>query len=302
MNKAFINLEENRLKAGWRILLFIVIFWGCTLITFLIKPLFGKISNKDFLQNYSLVLVIILSLAAVISVSISRKFFDKKSFISLGLKANKRTIKDVLFGFGLSGLMALVFLSTLINFNLVEITKIHFHNGTSALGEASFIDFMRVVTLGSLSIIFLEHILVSFWEELVFRGYLFQNMNDGMGLKPAIFISCIIYGVIHYTNPNAGILSSLIIILFGFLRIYGYLATKNLWLSIGMHIGWNFFQGPIFGFAASGHQKATLFNLTITSEKSWLTGGDFGPEGSILIIPILFFSFLAMNWYAKTNT
>lgn len=301
MKSIFLNKEDKRLKAGWRISLFLIIFWLLTTVIFLIKPFFGEISNKVFLKDYGIVIVLILTLAAFISVSISRKFLDKKTFVSLGLQRRKGTFKDIVFGFFLSGLMAGVFFIILISFNLSEFNGINFGTIDISSAKFNFPEFMNVISIASLSILLLEHILVGFWEELVFRGYLFQNMNDGMGLKPAIFISCIIYGVIHFTNPNAGILSSTIIVLFGFIRIYGYLATKALWLSIGMHIGWNFFQGPIFGFAASGHQKSTLLDLTIISEKHWLTGGDFGPEGSILILPILVFSLLVMKWYSKLN-
>jgi membrane protease YdiL (CAAX protease family) len=84
---------------------------------------------------------------------------------------------------------------------------------------------------------------------------------------------------------------------FGFLRIYGYLLTKSLWLSMGMHIGWNFFQGPIFGFAASGHQTATLIQHEVVSSSTYLTGGDFGPEASLLILPILGLALWSMKQY-----
>jgi hypothetical protein len=67
-----------------------------------------------------------------------------------------------------------------------------------------------------------------------------------------------------------------------------------------MHIGWNFFQGPFFGFSASGHKKATLLQHTMLSDKQYLTGGEFGPEGSILIIPILLLALLGMKWYARS--
>ena len=158
---------------------------------------------------------------------------------------------------------------------------------------------MGVISVGSLALLLLEHILVGYWEELVFRGYLLQNMMDGLGITIAVVISCLLYGAIHSTNPNAGLISTSIIVLFGFLRIYGYLSTKMLMLSMGMHIGWNFFQGPIFGFAASGHKKANLIDITINSDKDWLTGGEFGPEGSIIIIPIILLALIAMKLYSK---
>lgn len=70
---------------------------------------------------------------------------------------------------------------------------------------------------------------------------------------------------------------------------------------MGMHIGWNFFQGPIFGFAASGHSSATLLSHSFTSKTEYLTGGEFGPEGSLFILPILGLTMLIMKWYAQKN-
>jgi membrane protease YdiL (CAAX protease family) len=195
--------------------------------------------------------------------------------------------------------MAGTFLLLTLQFGLVEITG--FNWGTTTEGIATPIGFtgmMQSFTLATLLLLFLEHLMVGYWEELVFRGYLFQNITEGLGLIPAILISCLLYGSIHYLNPNATYLSSIIIILFGFLRIYGYLATGMLWLSIGMHIGWNFFQGPIFGFAASGHQKATWLELNF-SGPDWLSGGSFGPEGSLLIIPIVLLALWIMKKWSR---
>ncbi len=76
------------------------------------------------------------------------------------------------------------------------------------------------------------------------------------------------------------------------------MSTKMLWLSIGMHIGWNFFQGPIFGFSVSGHKKISLLKHISTSDKEYITGGEFGPEGSILIIPIIVLTLIVMRWYS----
>lgn len=297
MANILINYKEKRLKAGWRILLFLLIFFSFSSLIFLVKPILGDMTKREFLENYSLIIIAILTVGATISVLLARNFFDKKSFISLGLKWNKQAIKDLVFGFLLSGLMAASFYLLLISFGLLDFSGFHFEDLPSNK-SFDFVKFMSVLTLGSLGLMLIEHILVGYWEELVFRGYIFQNMIDGLGLTIAVLISCFIYGIIHYMNPNATLLSSAIIVGFGYLRIFGYLSTKMLWLSMGMHIGWNFFQGPIFGFSASGHKKATLIQHTFTSEKEYLTGGEFGPEGSILIIPILVLTLAIMKWYS----
>ena len=301
MKNIFLNSEEKRLRAGWRILFFLIIFFIFSSLIFVVRPLLGDdLTKREFLKHYGLIVVAISALGATISTILSRRFFDKKSFMSLGLTWNKQAIKDLIFGFLLSCIMAAAFFFLLIVFDLIEYTGINFQE--MAKSESfDFIQFMSVLTIGSLGVLLLEHILVGYWEELVFRGYLFQNMIDGLGLITSIVISCLLYGLIHAANPNATVLSSVIIIGFGYLRLYGYLSTKMLWLSMGMHIGWNFFQGPIFGFAASGHESATLITHSLNSEKDYLTGGAFGPEGSILILPILVLTLVVMRWYANRN-
>ena len=301
MKKILFNKGEGRLRAGWRILIFLILFWCLSALSLVIKPLFGDITKREYLESYSLVILLILTIAATVSVWISRKYLDRQTFASLGLWLSRRAWKDLLFGFVLSAVMAGLFLFLALQLNLVEIAGIN-RGITSGSYTASngFPELMKTFTLATLGILLLEHILVGYWEEIVFRGYLFQNMTAGMGQLLAILISCLIYGAVHWMNPNATALSSAIIILFGFLRIYGYLATGMLWLSMGMHIGWNFFQGPVFGFAASGHQTATWLELTIR-EPNWLSGGSFGPEGSILIIPIILLALWIMKLWSNNK-
>ena len=236
MANIFINFKENRLKAGWRILFFLLIFFSFSSLIFIIKPILGDISKRDFLDNYSVIIISVLAIGATLSIWLSRNFLDKKTFVSLGLKWDKQAIKDLLFGFLLSGLMAGSFYLFLISFGLLDFIGFNFED-LAPNQSFDFVKFMSVLTIGSLGILLIEHILVGYWEELVFRGYIFQNMIDGLGLNIAILISCFTYGMIHYMNPNATVLSSIIIIGFGFLRIFGYLSTKMLWLSMGMHIG-----------------------------------------------------------------
>jgi len=143
--------------------------------------------------------------------------------------------------------------------------------------------------------------LVGFWEELVFRGYILQNMAEGVGMTTAIVVSCLLYGLVHSANPNATLLSTGIIVLFGYLRIYGYLGTGQLWLSIGMHAGWNFFQATVFGFAASGHSEAHTLLTHEPLAADWLSGGHFGPEASVLTIPVVLLALLAMRLWSRAR-
>lgn len=298
MKHIFKNTEQNRLRTGWRVLLFIIVFWVFSALIFAFKLLFPEVSKREFLSGYSVLIVALLAFAATVASLIACRFLDKRSFRSLGLKTDGTPMKDLFFGFLISFGMAGIFLLILYTFGMIDVKGFEFKDMVTGQG---FLAFMSVFSLGSMMVLLLEYILVGYWEELVFRGYLFKNLSEGIGLKLTILISCILYGVIHSSNPNAGLLSSVIIIAFGFLRIYGVLLTKTLWLSMGMHIGWNFFQGPIFGFNASGHSQANFLIHEFTSDKEYLTGGAFGPEGSILILPVLLLAIAVMYLYAKRN-
>lgn len=299
MKKYFINAGDGRFRAGWRILVFMVTFMALSLLgQTVLKAMFGGIpKTTTFLRNS--IVIVIAAIAASAAVPLARRFLDKKPFVSLGLQFNSQSFKHFFFGFLLSGLMAASIFFIMKTSGLIEVTDINWGGRASEDSQlGSFASYLAIVSLGSLTLLFLLDVIVGWWEELVFRGYLLQNMMEGMGLKIAVGVSCIIYGLVHAANPNAGLLSTSIIVLFGFLRIYGYLSTKQLWLSMGMHIGWNFFQGPIFGYAASGHETANLIMQT-PNGPDWLSGGAFGPEGSIIVIPIIGLALLVMRWWAK---
>ncbi|MEJ2543449.1 MAG: CPBP family intramembrane metalloprotease, partial [Calditrichaceae bacterium] len=64
------------------------------------------------------------------------------------------------------------------------------------------------------------------------------------------------------------------------LGIY-FIHKGNLWFPIGMHLTWNFFQGPIFGFEVSGQITNSIIVQDISGHEL-LTGGEFGFEGSLI--------------------
>ena len=276
----FVDPLEGRLRAGWRILLFLIL-----LVALSVGAQVGFRALRGSLPKGSDAVFYLVALAATAAVYVSRRWLDKKSFRSLGFDQPGAAWKDLLFGFALSGVMAAAVLATMALFGWVENIRL-------AVPDAA--------GWGALGLALLVTIAIGYWEELVFRGYLLQNMAEGMGMPLAVALSCLLYGAVHAANPNATVLSSLIIVLFGYLRIYGYLATGLLWLSIGMHVGWNFFQGPVFGYAASGRaEDVTLFEHQ-PAAADWLSGGAFGPEGSVITVPVVLLALAAM-WAWSRN-
>jgi membrane protease YdiL (CAAX protease family) len=126
---------------------------------------------------------------------------------------------------------------------------------------------------------------VALFEELLFRGVLFRLIEKMTGTWIALVLSAVLFGAIHIRNPHASIFSSLAIALeAGVLLALAYVLTRSLWFAIGIHWGWNLFEGSIFGTQVSGGEfTATVFHSKMDGP-TWLTGGSFGPEAGVVAL------------------
>jgi membrane protease YdiL (CAAX protease family) len=284
----FWNSDENRLRTGWRLFLFIpAVPVIMRILNLALRPVFGgSLENNTISWVFRGILVVI---GGTLIVWIFRQFIDRKSFVSLGLRFDRLAIWDMLVGFVLSGFMVGLFFAVLLAFGMLEIEEI----GWTSSG---FLPILEIFLL-----LFGVGLATGYSEELAFRGYILQNLGEGIGLVWAVVVSCILYGLMHMPNPNSTLLSGVIIAILGFLRIFGWLRTGQLWLSIGMHAGWNFFQGPILGFSVSGLDSESLIKHTI-SGPNWMTGGSFGPEAGIVVVPVVLLALMVMFlWTAKRD-
>jgi uncharacterized protein len=122
-------------------------------------------------------------------------------------------------------------------------------------------------------------------EELIFRAGIYRITEDMFGTTIALVISGGVFGLVHLGNPHATLIAGIAIALeAGILLGAAYAATRNLWFPIGIHIGWNFAEGGIFGASVSGSPAGRgLLNIPLHGP-DWLTGGGFGPEASVVTI------------------
>jgi membrane protease YdiL (CAAX protease family) len=134
-------------------------------------------------------------------------------------------------------------------------------------------------------------------EEIVFRGVVYRRLEERLGTTIALVVSAAAFGLVHAGNPGANWASTLAIALeSGVLLGLAYAATRSLWLPIGLHFGWNFTEGGIFGAAVSGGQNSGLINAPLAGPPL-ITGGAFGPEASLAAIAVSLSASIALAWY-----
>jgi uncharacterized protein len=118
-------------------------------------------------------------------------------------------------------------------------------------------------------------------EEILFRGYAFQILIANAGAWTTVLPVAVIFAMMHAGNPSATTLALANTAGFGIVFGYAYLRSRDLWLPIGLHFGWNVTL-PLFGVNVSGlKMKMTGYEMRWSAGKLW-SGGDYGPEGSIL--------------------
>jgi membrane protease YdiL (CAAX protease family) len=134
-------------------------------------------------------------------------------------------------------------------------------------------------------------------EEIVFRGVVYRRLEERLGTTIALVVSAAAFGLVHAGNPGANWASTLAIALeSGVLLGLAYAATRSLWLPIGLHFGWNFTEGGIFGAAVSGGQNSGLINAHLVGPPL-ITGGAFGPEASLAAVVVSLSASIALAWY-----
>lgn len=279
-------MEENKknqspaIKKGWvRVILMILSY---IVATILIQGIVGVIiaavtkTNMMELQNLlsnpdHLGIMILMQLVGLLIafgvIFIYRKFIDRKTIFSLGFDLKNKSIDMILgmvVGFGLM----LIGFYTLKLTNHLEVTDIQYNS--------------KVVFGG-----FFFFIIVAIAEEIIFRGYVLANFMDSFKNKYlALFLSSLLFAIFHGLNPNLSWVGFINLFVAGLALGITYIHTKNLWFPIFLHLSWNYFQGPIFGFEVSGLNFSSVIHQEVTGN-DLITGGNFGFEGSILITILL---------------
>lgn len=276
----FLYNRHGLLRVAWRTILFglccIVVLIG---VMIAIGPLIagtGELTQEANLSELppSLMILFNVSMSAILfGVSVLMvRVFDKRPIAGIGLGFHSRW--NVELGAGL--ILGALFITAVVILQTVCGTVVLSWPGLGAgfLFREFFVYLLLFAT-------------VAFLEELLFRGYLLQLFAEGLGKVGAALLLSIPFGIAHVFNEGGTIIGAVATGAAGLLLCLAYFRTRSLWLPIGMHITWNFTMAWIYSLPVSGETlPAPPFRATV-SGPDWITGGSFGPEGSL-------FAFLAI--------
>ena len=251
--------DVGRIKAVWRILIFVF------LLSVSISPLL--LIGNSYLQFVGASFILILGLY------LNSKYLDKRDFQGSGLVLKKQTFTYLVIGI-LIGMLSVV--------SMLLIGK--------TTGIISVSEIISVPEPTFLIAFAFKMLLVAILEETFFRGYLITNLYDGFKSKKtskkqalliSLVISSLLFGLAHFNNNNASMLSIILLTINGMIWGIPFIMTKNLGLSIGQHTAWNFTQTQL-GFTMSGNKALSSFYSIENNGAGLLTGGEYGPEAGIL--------------------
>jgi membrane protease YdiL (CAAX protease family) len=146
-------------------------------------------------------------------------------------------------------------------------------------------------TLRSIELIFVNLaalLVAALAEEVAFRGFPFRRLVDATGPITATLVTAIVFGLVHLSNPDPTLISTLITMLAGVLFCVAWFRTHGLWLPWGLHFAWNASMGILFGLPVSGFTDFSSIIRTRTFGRHWITGGSYGPEAAFFTLFAIF--------------
>lgn len=272
MKVIFLN-TSNQLRSGWKLILVTII--ACIFMIISVTAL-EKCNMND---KYGITMFV----SFVISVLIMLKFIDKKELGYIGIKSLKYYYKDLILG--------LIIGAVLVTLNVILLLL---------TGDASFSsEILNINVSNSLLKGFLILIVVGFAEETLFRGYFIMTLQQMGKWWISILFSSIIFALLHGgLNDNVTYIGVVNILLAAILLGYMFIKTQSIWMPVGLHITWNYFQGYIFGVQVSGRALGEGL-YTLNAKDTIMTGGDFGLEGGLANTIVLVAALILMCIYFK---
>lgn len=243
------------------------------------------LASRDTIETYPTILFLIIGTFAMAALVFAAwlRFFERRSWASVGLGVREDARRNYLLGFGLGLLMA----ATVVG-------SVQLLGGYSIEAELN----LQLRDLVPILILMLAFMLQSGTEELVFRGWMLGRIAARYGLWAGVIGNSVLFTLMHVDTDALAALGMAGIIMFTFATLLfsiflSLLAIRerSIWGAAAWHASWNWMFITWFGLPTTGIELNLVPLISdlkpVPDAAVWLTGGTDGPEGSVLTPVVL---------------
>jgi membrane protease YdiL (CAAX protease family) len=259
---------RSELRAGWRLVIFFVLFFTLVFTTRLI--LADRLNGWDF--ETELLIKALSTVGALFLASLVMGWLEERTIADYGLPwreaLGRQFWKGAPFGFA----------------SITAILLALYALSVYSFGERMLQGRDILVYFGLYASIF---VVGAVGEEFLCRGYVQFTLSTGFGFWPASIVTSAIFGLLHLLNSGEAVLGALSAAAVGFLFCLFLRKTGSLWMPIGFHFGFNWGESFFYGAPDSGTKVPHRFLDAQFAGPTWLTGGSVGPEGSVVCVAVI---------------
>jgi uncharacterized protein len=277
---AVLRSPDARVRPVWRFLIATVLAFVCQLLVgVLLRP--TGLTSPVTMIAFALVLAINVSLFIAMSLTLDRA---TRPLDYIGFSTAVPAVRQLGVGF--------VFGAVLVSVAVLII----------ALGGTTTFDWrLSGAMFVAASIQLVMFAIAALNEEVLFRGYPFQRLEESIGSWPAVIVLSVLFALPHLTNPNSTLFAAFNTAAVGALLAVAYLFTRSLWFVWGIHWGWNLVLAVGYGLIVSGFDTDGPVDGSAMGPE-WLTGGAYGIEGGASGSIAIVLGFGVLLWLVRQPT
>jgi len=257
----FVSQSERKLRAPWRILIFLIVWVAVTLVA---AALVQGLPGSAFPGARTIVYYWIDCLAVLVATFVSLRWVDGTdwNFVRMGRSSSQPALLTSGFLMGMIAIGA----PCLVLLAMHELRVVPAPEGSWAGAAARMAVFLLPAAAA---------------EELLMRGYIFAVLRETVGWKSTLIATSIAFGLLHIPNPGADPETIVAVIIAGFFLGTILLVTESLYAAWMAHFAWNWTMAAGVHTSVSGLAVTAPNYHVLDNGPDWLTGGAWGPEGGV---------------------
>ena len=286
----WVFVGQDGIRAGWGVLLFVLLFAASGFVLsfavrFLVHPKHlprgAALTPQLGLLSEGLQVLCVLIATAVMAL------IERRPVLAYGYQGTARAARFVfglVWGFvAISALVLTLWKAGLLGFDGAQL------QGAAAWSYAA-----------EWGLVFL---LVGIFEESLLRGYLQFTLTRGIGFWWGALLLSFLFGFGHGSNPGESPVGLFAAGAIGLVFCLSLWYTGSLWWAVGFHAAWDWGESYFYGTSDSGMvAQGHLIGEHPVGKLLW-SGGPTGPEGSLLVIPLILIIAVAMwLWWGRRVT